>query len=318
MHDGIAEIVGVPIAVRKAFSRRRADIEAALEERGGAGARAAEAAALATRRPKDASVTAEALVDEWRRRARELGFGPDVLQRVVGQSPRRGTARENVETMWRGMAGPLGLTRRRATFTRRDVIQELCERLPAAVDARALEQAADAFLASGYAVALVPSEDGAGESFRRRDGRLMPASGERVLYSTPEHLAIEQQLVERVVASRRTDVALVDSDLVRRAISARPTLTRDQRELVRGACLDGDLVTVVAGIAGSGKTYALAAAREAWQATGRPVVGVAVARRAAAGLREGAGIESTTVAALLHDLRGGTAQPAGRRGAGRG
>jgi ATP-dependent exoDNAse (exonuclease V) alpha subunit len=133
----------------------------------------------------------------------------------------------------------------------------------------------------------------------------MPASGERVLFSTPEQLAIEQQLVEHVVASRRTDVALVDSDLVRRAMSARPTLTPDQRELVRGACLDGDLVFVLAGIAGSGKTYALAAAREAWQASGRPVVGVAVARRAAAGLRDGAGIESTTVAALLQDARRG-------------
>jgi ATP-dependent exoDNAse (exonuclease V) alpha subunit len=43
--------------------------------------------------------------------------------------------------------------------------------------------------------------------------------------------------------------------------------------------------------------------REAWQAAGCPVLGVAIARRAASELRDGAGIESTSVAALLQDLR---------------
>jgi conjugative relaxase-like TrwC/TraI family protein len=47
---GIAEVVGVPRDVMRAFSRRRAEIDAALAERGTSGARAAEAAALATRR----------------------------------------------------------------------------------------------------------------------------------------------------------------------------------------------------------------------------------------------------------------------------
>ncbi len=47
--DGIAEIQGVPRNVMKAFSRRRAEIEASLAERGTDGPRAAEAAALATR-----------------------------------------------------------------------------------------------------------------------------------------------------------------------------------------------------------------------------------------------------------------------------
>ncbi len=55
VRGGIAEVVGVPRAVREAFSRRRAEIEAALEERGTSGPRAAEAAALATRREKDVS-----------------------------------------------------------------------------------------------------------------------------------------------------------------------------------------------------------------------------------------------------------------------
>ncbi len=72
---GIAEVVGVPRPVMRAFSRRRAEIDAALAERGTTGARAAEAAALATRRVKDPRVAADTLVGEWRERAEELGFG---------------------------------------------------------------------------------------------------------------------------------------------------------------------------------------------------------------------------------------------------
>jgi ATP-dependent exoDNAse (exonuclease V) alpha subunit len=62
-------------------------------------------------------------------------------------------------------------------------------------------------------------------------------------------------------------------------------------------------VAVVIGQAGTGKTYALAAAREAWEGSGYRVVGAALARRAAIELEDGAGIESRSVAALLEELR---------------
>jgi hypothetical protein len=74
---------------------------------------------------------------------------------------------------------------------------------------------------------------------------------------------------------------------VGRAISARPKLSDEQRRMVQRLCVDGDLVAVVAGKAGTGKTFALGAAREAWQAAGRPVLGVAVARRAGRELQTG-------------------------------
>ena len=73
--------------------------------------------------------------------------------------------------------------------------------------------------------------------------------------------------------------------------------------MVQRLCLGGDGVSVVVGKAGTGKTFALGAAREAWQAAGFPVLGVAVARRAALELEHDAGIKSTSVAALLHSHR---------------
>jgi ATP-dependent exoDNAse (exonuclease V) alpha subunit len=67
----------------------------------------------------------------------------------------------------------------------------------------------------------------------------------------------------------------------------------------------------VSGRAGTGKTFTLGAAREARQAAALPVLGVAVARRAAGELWEGAGIRSTSVAALLGGLGNGERLPEG-------
>jgi ATP-dependent exoDNAse (exonuclease V) alpha subunit len=61
-------------------------------------------------------------------------------------------------------------------------------------------------------------------------------------------------------------------------------------------------VDVVVGKAGTGKSHALAAAREAWQASGSPVLGAAVAARAAIALSETAGIPAMTVARFLAGL----------------
>jgi conjugative relaxase-like TrwC/TraI family protein len=69
VRDGIAEVVSVPADVMRAFSRRRAAIEASLADRGTDGPRAAEPAALATCRTKDHDVDPQRLVAEWRDRA---------------------------------------------------------------------------------------------------------------------------------------------------------------------------------------------------------------------------------------------------------
>ena len=154
---GIAEVAGVPRIVTRAFSRRKAEIDAALAERGTSGARAAEAAALATRRAKDPRVVAEALTREWRTQAEALGFGERELGLVVGRWRRR-TLLETRD--WQAamdhLAGPDGLTRQAASFTRGEVLQALCEALPrgSEVDAHELERGCDQFL-SMRAVALI-------------------------------------------------------------------------------------------------------------------------------------------------------------------
>lgn len=302
VQKGIAEIAGVPEAVMRAFSRRRAEIVAAMTQRGTSGARAAEAAALATRRPKDRRVTAEVLADGWRRVAAALGLDARAIRALMGRTR---APKLDQATWLRTLArliGPDGLTLRRSTFTRREVIQALCEQLPAGarVEARLLERAADAVLGSREVVALLPEDRG--EVFRRRDGRVVPVARDALAYSTTGLLAVEQRLMDRVGSGRGAEVGLVSPWLVDLAIQARPTLSGEQRAMIESLCLDGARVAVIAGHAGTGKTYALSAAREAWQAARHPVLGAAIARRAARELEAGAGIASTSVAALLAEL----------------
>ena len=319
VRKGIAELVGVPKPVLRAFSRRRAEIEAALEARGTSSPRAAEAAALATRRAKRDGIGAAELVAGWRDRAAELGWDRGDLERLLGRVQTVEIDAVSWERLFDALAAPSGLTRDASTFTRRNVIQALCELAPpgARVDARALEAAADRFLASPRAVALLPHSDP--EAFRRRDGRLLPFHSEELVYSTPELLALEQRLIGHVADSSGVGAGVAGDRAVREAVAARPTLSSEQRAMVERLCLDGDGVSVVVGKAGTGKTFALGAAREAWQSAGLPVLGVAVARRAARELEQDAGIASTSVAALLGAIhtRGPTALPERLRAGGR-
>lgn len=306
VRDGIAEIAGVPKPVLQAFSRRRADIAKALESAGTTGPRAAEAAALATRRPKDQRLTFDALTQEWRARAAELGFGRADLLRTMGRAPlARALDAHDLDRIFERLAGPHGLTLRKATFSRRDVVQALAEQMPtpSALSAGRLETLADRFLASDEVIELLPvgAEPERRLTYRRRDGRIVPVRQE-ALYSTTELLGLERRVVATALASSDAASGQAGEAAVGSALGSRPTMGADQRAMVEHICLGGDRVAVVVGRAGSGKTYALAAAREAWQASGFPVLGVAVARRAADQLEADAGIAATSVAALIAAL----------------
>ena len=84
VRDGIAEIRGVPPGVLRVFSRRRAEITAALAKHGRSGERASEVAALATRRSKRGATRGDELAGDWRRRAAAAGFTSQDLERLLG------------------------------------------------------------------------------------------------------------------------------------------------------------------------------------------------------------------------------------------
>jgi conjugative relaxase-like TrwC/TraI family protein len=306
VRNGIADVEGVPAEVLRAFSRRRAEIEAELLRRGESSAAAARMATLSTRQRKDYGVVPEQLIDGWRTRAAELGFDREALRAVLGRRPGREPQRPGQwERAFARLAAPSGLTRRRTTFAPRDAVQALCEAIPAGTDVSVaeFEAAAEEFVASEVVVPVLDGDGGqAAPSIRLRDGRLVWARTDR-RFSTIELLAVEREVIETALAGIGAGVALADRRAVKSALKRRSFLSAEQAEMVERLASDGDRVAIVVGPAGTGKTVALAAAREAWEASGIAVVGVAVARRAARELGDGAGIEATSVAAMLRRLR---------------
>lgn len=139
VRHGQAEIAGIPPGVLRAFSRRRAELEAQMAERGDRGARAAQVAALDTRQAKDYAVAPESLADGWRERSRRLGLEPEQLRELVGRDESRELDPERIARVEQSLAGPEGLTRQRSSFARREVLEAWCERLGQGADVDVVE-----------------------------------------------------------------------------------------------------------------------------------------------------------------------------------
>lgn len=273
--NGMAEIDGVPTPVLRAFSARRVEIEDRMAQLGVHSAKGAEVATLSTRGAKGEPETTESLRARWRAQAAEIGFDASRLHDVLA-SPREPTepwaTRDELDDV---------LTEHVSFFDRRDVLRAVAERAPDGVDVAAAEERADEYLASPSAVELSAGVVG-------------------MRYSTPELLRIEADLLASAEQHQDDGVAVTDNATVERVLAARPTLTDEQRGLVRRVTTSGAGVEMVVGAAGAGKTFALDAARDAWQQSGHRVIGVALAARAAAELQAGSGIPSFTIDALLY------------------
>ena len=276
---GSADLEGVSRRVIEHFSQRRAEILELMAARGERSARAAQVATLETRRRKQYGVPVHRLRAEWRARTAEHGFDRFALDRVL--RPRAERRHEPVDLAAR-LEGQEGLTRERSTFTRRDVLQAFAEHARDGATVASIESRADAFLARATVVELEPR-----------------ASERR--YSTHELLQLERDALERAQQPRPTAPPACERAL-ESALASRPSITAEQRELVAAVTLGEGGVVVVRAPAGTGKTFALDAAREAWQSTGVPVLGCALSAKAAGELRDQAAIDTTTIARLIYAL----------------
>ncbi len=316
IHRGVADVAGIPQRILRAFSRRRAEIEHQMTQRGERSPRAAQVAALDTRQAKDYDVAPETLVERWRTQAVALDFQPRHISHLTGRAQPRRRSPADDRFIHDQLAGAEGLTRQRSTFVRRDVIQAWCQQLPQGAPIPEVESLSDEFMGSDRAVPLAADvrELTAADVIRRTDGRFVPATAEERPHSTPELLQLERALIDGALKRKGERTGLASRERVDAALAARPTLSGEQASMIRHLTCDGAGVVVVVGKAGAGKTFALDGAREAWERDGYRVIGAALARRAACELQDGSGIEATSVAALLQDLREGDAYALPRGG----
>ena len=285
VHHGTAELVGPTDAQLREFSTRRAQIEAALERAGATSAHSAQVATLATRPAKAEPVDADRQREQWRARAAAVGLDADRPAELGAEPGPQSVPTGSPDELAARLAGPHGLTEHRSSFDRRDVIRAVAEAAGAGDTPDRLAAHADRLLEH-------PGFTPTGTSSRHAGP----------LYSTVELIRIEKELLARAGRPTTGPVAVCPDRIIDAVIAARPTLSAEQQHMVRALCGSGDATAVVIGRAGTGKTFALDACRQAWADAGHPVTGAALAARTAAGLQAGTGIPSTTVDALLADI----------------
>jgi conjugative relaxase-like TrwC/TraI family protein len=298
--NGTAEIQGMPPEVIAHFSQRRAETVDALAHQGATTARAAQVAALATRRAKDYDVDASSVYERWQARAAEHGLTAQVLADVLGREP--GELRdEQVRAAAAFMSGDTGLTAQASTFTRREAIQAWAELHPDGANVARIEALADRWLASELVVRIDGEHAPVGrhQVVRTRAGTRVADIEDR--YTTPGMLEAERRLLDGAAARTATGVGIAEATAIDTALAARPYLADEQRSMVRALTTSGDGVQVVLAKAGAGKTTALDAAREAWARSGIVVQGTALGSYATKELRD-AGVPATTIARLLIDI----------------
>jgi conjugative relaxase-like TrwC/TraI family protein len=290
--SGAAEIVGLDDrALIERFSKRSEQIDHWLAEQGLSGIKASSAAAVATRAPKDHAESEQSVYQRWQRELAEQGVGERQLAEVCQGGRGRPATRAELDAALTALAGPEGLTEQVSTFTRAEVVDALAKRLPVASSAQEAlaqaEAAADRFLAE----------------------RTVRVAHDRRLgvdrYSTPELLALERQLVDGATQRTGEHCAVVRPEIVRQVLDRHATVGDDQAAMVRDLTQGGDGVAVVVGRAGSGKTWGLGLAREAFELAGYQVHGTAPTGIATVGLADEGFSEARTVDRLLLDLARG-------------
>lgn len=273
-------ISSVPRELEREFSTRRKQIEAALNERGVSGAKAAEAATLGTRRKKEERDPA-ALRAEWAERAAVHEYTHEQA------GPEEGV--QEIEP-------PVPTEVLEIATEHRAVLRETDLAYAAAVAAQHAGQGAD------QAEALV-------QQTREQAIELHDERG-HIRYTSQELVDAERDVM-RIATSGRDDTshqlpsADVDAAIDRVAERAGYTLSDEQQSAVRHLAADSGRVAVLVGDAGTGKSTSMQAVREGYEAAGYQVLGAAPSGKAAAGLEESTGIKSHTIDSLLARVESG-------------
>ncbi len=295
------EVDGISDEILRKFSQRRGEIDEALAELEAAIGRGSSIAelqgAVLSTRPAKRYVDPDELVDRWWERAGPLELTPHRLAgclRRVSAAPPEPDPRE----LFAALAAPTGLCADSSVFTRGDVVAALANLAvpaddgrpqPLLVPATRLSELADEFLASQHVVKLrSPAREEANDKLGREQ-----------LYSTREILAVQHEVLGGYRSGLGRAAALAAPEVIEAALVRHPSLSEEQRALVRAFCISGHQVQCAIGRAGSGKTTAMRAAAEAWQAAGFRVVGTAVKGEATRQLALSSGVPTETVAWFL-------------------
>lgn len=289
--DKSFKLSAVPEPICKLFSKRRQQIESYLTEKGFESAKAANVAALATRKSKE-SPDRGILQMTWLREAEEAGYSPEALNAMLtpGQSITHEHPKLDIPSLISG------LTQQESTFTRQQLEAAI------AIEAQGIHGASEI---SGIVERTV-QQGLAGQGLESLIQLESPGNKQNSrrtieIFTTREMLQLEQDAIASAVDRRgdRRHVVSADAKLF-------AGLSEEQAQAVRHVTRESGGIACVRGLAGTGKSFMLGRAREAWESAGFDVLGCALAGKAADGLQVGSGIKSQTLHSLLSELDSGS------------
>nr|WP_306266979.1 Ti-type conjugative transfer relaxase TraA [Pararhizobium sp. IMCC3301] len=186
------------------------------------------------------------------------------------------------------------ITKEKSVFSEKDIESYLGKYIPDMVDRQATKSA---IMNSAHLVGLTDGEN------RQTNIR----------YSTHDQVNLEHGMVHTVKIMADSDKHAVHPRLIAEAIKHQNT---QLKKTVRGSLSDEqseaishitgkEQISAIVGLAGSGKSTMLAAAKDAWEAQGYRVLGAALAGKAADGLQNASGIKSRTLASYEMSWRNG-------------
>jgi conjugative relaxase-like TrwC/TraI family protein len=282
---------GIPDEVLELHAKRAREIDVHVESKGGWNSpRARSVAARDTRKAKRFEPEGQ-LLARWRRELHDAGWSPSALRarldaHRVSEPPGPLSEHELEEVLARAIE-PDGELAREKVFTRARVIVVVAPQLFGRPTGD-LDRVVDRLLVHPDVLPMVG------------------VAGARDRHYTLASVVAAEQAIAVVVATgtaRRALPELPQSavvqavDRTQRRLGRR--LTNGQLEAVAGICVEGRPISLVLGVAGAGKTSALAAVADAYRSAGYTVLGTATSGQAARTLGREARIgDSRTVASL--------------------
>lgn len=274
------EVDSIPRELVLEFSKRRREVLDQLDLYGAHSAKAAKVAALDTRSEKECLPRAE-LFARWQRMAREMGIDRTGITQPEAP-PRRDVADEVARALARAKDS---LLYHQSHFSERELVRFVAEAAQTrGVSADVIREAVASHLAG--------------------DARIvrLEAIREESRFTTVDVLALEERLLQAVREQKGTLAHRVSETARSAAFSAYPTLSPEQKLALHQVTSGTDSIACLYGMAGTGKSHLLAAAKKAWEVDGYRVLGAALSGKAAQNLESASGISSQTLHSLIAAL----------------
>lgn len=276
------KIAGTPEALQEQWSKRRQEVEQQLEMRGTSGAKASEAAALTSRETKQ-GVDRQQLFERWQGEAQAHGFNVEQVRNACIEIEQPEFDQNKILR---------DLTEGQAVFSQAHLHAAVAQELQGVGGADELKQRIDELEQSGELVNL-----------GKHDGQRQ--------YTTREMLELEQDIVDFAREGQQRNDWQVSGRAIEQAIAAKEGISGEQQAALRHVTGSGQ-VACVTGAAGTGKSFMLAAAKDAFEAEGYSVTGCSLSGKAAAELQGGSGIQSQTIHSLMQEIDSGKRQLSNR------